>query len=186
MKEIAYQIEYIDEITDTAVKFLNDNRNTPIILKAPTGSGKTYIISQAISKIVKKIHPAEYCFIWISVNSLHEQSKQALSLYLEEERLLTCISIEDIQDNTIAENEIVFINWDSLIKENNIFRTDNERNWNLASVVTNTKEDGREIILIIDESHRTAKTDKAQEVIKEIEPRLIIEMTVTPYRRPGI
>ncbi|WP_062329035.1 DEAD/DEAH box helicase [Treponema endosymbiont of Eucomonympha sp.] len=185
MKEIAYQIEYIDEITDTAVKFLNDNRNTPIILKAPTGSGKTYIISQAISKIIKKIRPAEYCFIWISVNSLHGQSKQALSLYLEKERLLTCISIEDIQDNTIAENEIVFINWDSLIKENNIFRTDNERNWNLASVVTNTKEDGREIILIIDESHRTAKTDKAQEVIKEIEPRLIIEMTATPLPKTG-
>ncbi|KAA6331116.1 hypothetical protein EZS27_020247 [termite gut metagenome] len=183
MKQVAYQIEYIEELANTAVRNLNDayRDQSTIILKAPTGSGKTYMISQAITKIVKQqSSTASYSFIWLSINSLHEQSKRALSYYLEDERLLDCISIEDIQDNTIEENEIVFINWDSLIKDNNIFRMDNERGWNLQSVVANTKDEGREFILIIDESHRTAKADKAQEVIKEIDPKLIIEMTATP------
>ncbi|MDP3831638.1 MAG: DEAD/DEAH box helicase family protein, partial [Ignavibacteriaceae bacterium] len=41
------------------------------------------------------------------------------------------------------------------------------------------------IILIIDESHRTAKAEKALEVIKEIQPKLTIEMTATPTNISG-
>lgn len=188
MKQVAYQEEYINELTETAVKLLNDKYRDQgtIVLKAPTGSGKTYMISQSITKIVKQQgSKASYCFIWLSVNSLHEQSRQSLSQYLEDEKLLECITIDDIQNNTIEENEIVFINWDSLIKENNIFRMENEKDWNLQSVVANTKDEGREIILIIDESHRTAKAEKAKEVINEIQPKLTIEMTATPSSISG-
>jgi len=188
MKQVAYQEEYINELTETAVKLLNDKYRDQgtIVLKAPTGSGKTYMISQAITKIVKQQgSKASYCFIWLSVNSLHEQSRQSLSQYLEDEKLLECITIDDIQNNTIEENEIVFINWDSLIKENNVFRMENEKDWNLQSVVANTKDEGREIILIIDESHRTAKAEKAKEVINEIQPKLTIEMTATPSSISG-
>ena len=188
MKQVAYQVEYIDELTETAVKLLNDKYRDQgiIVLKAPTGSGKTYMISQAITKIVKQqVSKASYCFIWLSVNSLHEQSRQSLSQYLEVEKLLDCITIDDIQNNTIEENEIVFINWDSLIKENNVFRMENEKDCNLQSVIANTKDEGKEIILIIDESHRTAKADKAKDVINEIQPKLIIEMTATPINISG-
>lgn len=188
MKQVVYQEEYINELTETAIKLLNDKYRDQgtIVLKAPTGSGKTYMISQAITKIVKQQgSKASYCFIWLSVNSLHEQSRQSLSQYFEDEKLLECITIDDIQNNTIEENEIVFINWDSLIKENNVFRMENEKDWNLQSVVSNTKDEGREIILIIDESHRTAKAEKAKEVINEIQPKLTIEMTATPTNISG-
>jgi type III restriction enzyme len=57
---------------------------------------------------------------------------------------------------------------------------ENESDWNLQNVVANTKEEGRKIILIIDESHRTARAIKAQEVIEEICPILTIEVTATP------
>jgi len=186
MKKIEYQETYINEVADTALKFLNDKyrEQSTIVFKAPTGSGKTYMISQALTKIVKQ-SKAPYSFIWISVNSLHEQSRQNLSRYLEDERLLDCISIDEIQNKAVEENEIVFFNWDSLIKDNNVFRMDNESDWNLQSMVANTKEEGREIILIIDESHRTAKAEKAQDVIKEIGPKLIIEMTATPLKGFG-
>lgn len=187
MKQIAYQQEYINELTDTAIKLLNDEyrEQGTIVFKAPTGSGKTYMISQAITKIVKEQAQNSYSFIWLSVNSLHEQSRQSLTAYLEDEKLLDCITIEDLQNNVIEENEIVFINWDSLIKKNNSFRLENELDWNLQSVVQNTQDEGREIILIIDESHRTAKAEKAKEVIEEINPTLIIEMTATPSNING-
>jgi type III restriction enzyme len=186
MKNIEYQEAAIEEITSTALRFLSDKyrAESTIIFKAPTGSGKTFIISQTLKQIVKK-SKMQFSFIWISVNSLHEQSKQNLTRYLEDERLLECIGIEDIRNKSIEQNEIVFINWDSLIKDNNIFRMDNEIGWNLESVVSNTKEEDREIILIIDESHRTAKAEKAKDVIKEIAPRLIIEMTATPLEKSG-
>ncbi|PWS25917.1 hypothetical protein DHW03_18975 [Pedobacter yonginense] len=187
MKQVAYQEEYINELTDTAIKLLNDKyrEEGTIILKAPTGSGKTFMISQTLTKIVKKNSATSYSFIWLSVNSLHEQSRQSLSQYFEDEKLLDCILLNDIQNNTIEENEIVFLNWDSLIKQNNIFRMENEQDWNLASVIANTKDEGREVILIIDESHRTAKAEKALEVIEELKPRLTIEITATPTRISG-
>jgi len=186
MKQIEFQQTYINEVAETAIKSLNDKyrEQSIIIFKAPTGSGKTYMISQALTKIAKQSKDP-YSFIWISVNSLHEQSRQNLSRYLEDEKLLVCISIDEIQNNTIEQNEIVFFNWDSLIKDNNVFRMDNESDWNLQSMVANTKDEGREIILIIDESHRTAKAEKAQDVIKEINPKLIIEMTATPKKGYG-
>lgn len=183
MKALEYQQKYIVELETQANKYLHDQFRTSsvIIFKAPTGSGKTYMISQSLMGLVKSnAGKASYAFMWISVNSLHEQSRLSLIRYLDEERLLDCIGIEDIQNSTIGENQIVFINWESLIKENNIFRTENERNWNLTSVIENTKDDGKQIILIIDESHRTAKAEKAQDIIKEISPILTIEMTATP------
>lgn len=186
MREVGYQLKYIKKLAGLATEYLQDKfqKGNTIVFQAPTGSGKTYMISQALTQIVKN-NKESYSFIWISVNSLHEQSRQNLSRYLEAERLLECISIDEIQDKIIEENEIVFFNWDSLIKENNIFRMDNEKDWNLQSVVSNTKEEGREIILIIDESHRTARAIKAVDVIKEIAPVLTIEVTATPKEGPG-
>lgn len=186
MKEVDYQLKYIKKVADTATEFLEDKfqEGNTIVFQAPTGSGKTYMISQALRHIVKRSKKS-FSFIWISVNSLHEQSRQNLSRYLEDEKLLECISIDEITNKTIEENEIVFFNWDSLIKENNVFRMDNESDWNLESVVANTKEEGKEIILIIDESHRTARASKAQDVINEIAPTLTIEVTATPKEIRG-
>jgi len=186
MKQVEYQEKYIKKVADTAIEFLEDKyqEDSTIVFQAPTGSGKTYMISQAITQIAKHSKVA-YSFVWISVNSLHEQSRQNLLHYLEDERLLDCISIDEIQNKIIDENEIVFFNWDSLIKENNVFRMENESDWNLQSVVANTKEEGRKIILIIDESHRTARAIKAQDVIQEISPVLTIEVTATPKEIRG-
>lgn len=181
MKRIEYQEKYIKKVAETAIELLEDKfqSDSTIVFQAPTGSGKTYMISQSLIQIAKNSKES-YSYIWISVNSLHEQSRQNLLRYLEDERLLDCISIDEIQNNTLNENEIIFFNWDSLIKENNLFRMENELDWNLEGVVLNTKEEGRKIILIIDESHRTARAIKAQDVIEEIGPTLTIEVTATP------
>lgn len=189
MKTISFQQEYIKKIVNNSTELLNDkyreDKDCVIVFKAPTGSGKTYMISQSITELVKKQTNKSYAFVWLSVNSLHEQSRESLIRYLDDEQLLNCIVINEIENNTIEQNEIVFINWDSLIKKNNIFMMDNENNRNLQSVIENTKEENNEIILIIDESHRTAKAEKAKEIIAEINPKLIIEMTATPKKIGG-
>ena len=156
-----------------------------IIFKAPTGSGKTYMVSQAMTQMVKGNPNIAFAFIWISVNKLHEQSLNSLSCYFEDERLLECLTNTELNNNTIEQNEIMFVNWESINKENSLFRVDNEQNWNLQTVVKNTKDEGRTIVLLIDESHRNAKTDKSQELIDIISPRLVIEITATPKASTG-
>ena len=75
MKEVPFQQKYIAKIVDAAVELLNDRYQdaSTIVFQAPTGSGKTYMISQALTEIVKQLNEP-LAFIWISVNSRHEQS----------------------------------------------------------------------------------------------------------------
>lgn len=165
MKEIQYQKKYINKLATTARDLLNDKYRDSgtIVFKAPTGSGKTYMVSQALTQMVKENPEIQFAFIWISVNNLHEQSLNSLSRYFEDERLLDCITNTDLNDNTIEQNQIMFINWESINKENSLFRVENEQNWNLQTVVENTRDNGNTIVLLIDESHRNASTDKSKE-----------------------
>lgn len=135
MKEIKYQIKYINKLANTAKELLTDGYRDSgsIIFKAPTGSGKTYMVSQALTQMVKDNPKIDFAFIWISVNNLHEQSLNSLSRYFEDEQLLDCITNTDLNNNTIEQNQIMFINWESINKENSLFRVDNEQNWNLQS-----------------------------------------------------
>ena len=187
MKEIEYQKRYIKKLVGTATEILTDEyRETgTIVFKAPTGSGKTFMVSQAMTQLVKDNPHIALAFIWISVNKLHEQSLNSLSRYFEDERLLECLENTELNNNTMEQNEIMFINWESINKENSLFRVDNERNWNLQTVVENTKDEGKTIVLLIDESHRNAKTEKSQELIDIISPRLVIEITATPKSSTG-
>jgi len=47
-------------------------------------------------------------------------------------------------------------------------------------VIDGTKEDGREIILVIDEAHTHKETELAQNIIDYIDPKIIIHITATP------
>ena len=187
MKEIQYQKKYINKLANTAKELLNDpyRDSGTIVFKAPTGSGKTYMVAQALTQMVKDNPEISFAFIWISVNNLHEQSLNSLSLYFEDERLLECITNADLNNNAIEQNQIMFINWESINKENSLFRVDNEQNWNLQTVVENTRDNGCTLVLLIDESHRNANTDKSKELIEIIAPRLIIEVTATPKNSSG-
>lgn len=182
MKDIAYQKKYIREIVSTSVGYIQDEYPKLIVFQAPTGSGKTIMLAEAMSRMVKELGgEKEISFVWISVNYLHEQSKKKLEKHFENERLLDCINIGDIQNNEIEQNQIVFVNWDSLNKEGiSLFMSDNEKDWNLSKVMENTRDAGRDIVLIIDESHRTAKTSKSQEIVSMIGPKLTIEVSATP------
>jgi len=182
MKDIAYQKKYIRELVSTSVGYIQDEDPKLIVFQAPTGSGKTIMLAEAISRIVKDLSgEKELSFVWISVNYLHEQSKKKLEKHFENERLLDCINITDIQNNEIEQDQVVFVNWDSLNKEGiSLFMSDNEKDWNLSKVMENTRDAGREIVLIIDESHRAAKTSKSQEIVSMIGPKLTIEVSATP------
>src|SRR3989344_1199858 len=182
MKDIAYQKKYIREIVSTSVGYIQDEDPKLIVFQAPTGSGKTIMLAEAMSRMVKDLtDEKELAFVWISVNYLHEQSKKKLEKHFENERLLDCINIGDIQNNEIEQNQIVFVNWDSFNKEGvSLFMSDNEKDWNLSKVMENTRDAGRDIVLIIDESHRTAKTSKSQEIVGMIGPKLTIEVSATP------
>jgi len=183
-----YQREAVERLKEKVERALRSPENEIVIFQAPTGSGKTLMVSETLKKLVKEgKHSKKLSFIWISVRHLHEQSKEKLERYYEDDRLIQCSYFEDLEDRKIGENEILFINWHSINKKDiNIYVRENEQDNNLNAIIQNTKEEGRDIILIIDESHHTAKSERSKELIETIGPKVTIEVSATPQLTENI
>ncbi len=176
-----YQQNAIDELLEKAKKLLGYGGNKKLVFKAPTGSGKTIMMAEFLKRLVDDREVKQsLSFIWTAPRQLHIQSREKLENYFETSRALKCSYFEDLDDRKINENEILFFNWESINKADNIYIRDNEQDFNLSKVLERTKEEGREIVLIIDEAHHHATSEISQGLIQMIGPKLTIEVTATP------
>ncbi|MEO0128516.1 MAG: DEAD/DEAH box helicase family protein [candidate division WOR-3 bacterium] len=176
-----YQEIAVEELLEKTKKLLGLSGNKKLAFKAPTGSGKTITMAEFIKQLVddREIR-SELCFIWTAPRQLHLQSKEKLEKYYQETRALKCSFFEDLEDRKISQNEILFFNWESINRGDNIYIRDNEQEFNLSTVLARTKEEGRTIILIIDEAHHHATSEISQGLIEMIDPKVTIEVSATP------
>lgn len=174
-----YQNEAVNELYDRFSRMLKSSKEI-CIFQAPTGSGKTIVIAYLLRKLVTEQKYAKISIVWIAPRKLDDQSKDKLEK-IYHDQILKCLDFENIQDNRIDENEILFLNWESINKTNNIYMMDNERDKNLLNVIHNTKNNGNKLILIIDESHYAAGGEKSSEIIKDLEPDITLEVSATPH-----
>lgn len=177
-----YQNTAIKKLLSRSKELLDQNGEKKIIFKAPTGSGKTLITAEFLKQLIDdKEIKTPLSFIWTAPRKLHAQSKEKLEKYYEDTRAIECSNFEDLTDKQIAENEILFLNWESINKKDkNTIVKENEKEFYLGKIIENTKDEGREIILIIDESHHHATSEISQDLIADIAPRLTIEVSATP------
>lgn len=176
-----YQEQAVNELLRKVNKLLELPDNGICVFKSPTGSGKTLMMAEFLKQLVThRNDQRELAFIWISVNQLHGQSKEKLEKYFESTQIIKCSNFEDLNDRRIDVNEVLFFNWQSINKEDNIYIRENEQENNLSTIIENTRGDGREVVLVIDESHHTARSEKSQELIKLIDPKVTVEVSATP------
>lgn len=181
MKLKTYQENTVEELLGKAKRLLKYSGEKKLVFKSPTGSGKTIMMAEFLKQLVDDRDVRQsLSFIWTAPRQLHIQSRGKLEDYFEKSRALKCSFFEDLDDRKIDENEILFFNWESINKADNVYIRDNEQDFNLTSVIERTKEEGREIILIIDEAHHHATSDISQRLIKDIGPNLTIEASATP------
>ena len=177
-----YQEKAIVKLKQEVNDLLDVEGNKICVFKSPTGSGKTLMMAEFLKRLIdSRIDGKKFSFIWIAVNKLHDQSRNSLKKYYDQFGVgLKCSYFEDLDERKISENEILFLNWASINKKGNIYVRENERDNNLSNIVTRTKDEGRIVILIIDESHRNAETEKSKELIEDIGPKITIEVSATP------
>jgi len=177
-----YQEKAIVKLKQEVNELLDVEGNKICIFKSPTGSGKTLMMAEFLKRLIdSRIDGKKFSFIWIAVNKLHDQSRNSLKKYYDQFGVgLKCSYFEDLDERKISENEILFLNWASINKKGNIYVRENERDNNLSNIVARTKDEGRIIILVIDESHRNAETEKSKELIEDIGPKITVEISATP------
>lgn len=190
MKQLKkYQEEAIEQLIKISEIYSKTENNETIVFQSPTGSGKTFMIANYMSDIVETI-PLNLCFLWVSIGNgeLHKQSMQSVKKEIDPKMTCSLLEKEFLGSrNKINKNEIVFLNWEKVRNKDsktgeftNVVMKDKDT-INFIEVLKNTRESGIKIILVIDESHSNASTERAREIRDEIiKPFLTIEMSATP------
>lgn len=153
-------------IKDT-INFLE--HNSKVLLQAPTGSGKTFILASIIDKYIENFNlsfnKTTFIFIAPSTGKLDHQGYEKITSYLRNDWVkgfvTNYIGIIDSKTKTqylanidyFKPNNVYFIGWNLLSKNTKIMNIDSEKN-DLFKVIYNTTDKNINIVLIIDEAHR--------------------------------
>lgn len=165
--------------------------NIPLIFKSPTGSGKTIMMAQFLRDIVgdPRFYGNDVAFVWLTFNEeSYMQSKNKLFSYYGGASELDLLDLNDLTRGKLNKNSVFFINWQKIkgtSKESRKLRKDNEWGLTFDSFIEKTKEDGRKLVVIVDEEHIGADTQLADEIFNLIDPKITIRVSATPKYIPN-
>lgn len=192
MKQIRFQIEAVDQLVNNVKTLWSlDERQIPIVLKAPTGSGKTYMTQKMICDLAEQPDwDREVAYVWITFSDdLAMQSKHKFDVYFPTSRHGRFLTIDDFSLGSLQKNDVLFINWQKLVStkaEDRIYRrpeNPDERHESrvyFEDFVENTHSNGIEIIFIIDECHLNVTEAANRDVISKLDPKVSIHVSATP------
>ncbi|MGB2866110.1 MAG: DEAD/DEAH box helicase family protein [Sedimentisphaerales bacterium] len=197
LSPLGFQREAVDKLVISFKKlWRTGNRRLPLVFKSPTGSGKTFMMTCFINELNNQPDWDENkAFIWITFSDdLAMQSKKKFEDYFENTLKNELLKIEDFNRGKLYKNDILFINWQKLVshaaESRKLRRPENEdehkeSGYYFEDVIESTHSDGREIILVIDESHMHKTTELAQEIVNKVNPRIVIDVSATPDHEPS-
>ncbi len=152
-----------------------ESGNRDIVLKSPTGSGKTIILTHFIDEYLNG--HAQTVFVWLTPGkgSLEEQSKSKMDKYIHNSKTKLLL---DVMTSGFEDGDSCFINWEKLTKKGNNALKDSERT-NFIEWIEKARNAGLAFKVIIDESHQNF-TEKADEIVQLFKKDKIIRCSATP------
>lgn len=197
---LEYREEALKQLKNHFFNLLNKDYYRHILaFQAPTGSGKTVTMACLLRDIVNEL-PTRFeianhnvTYIWIAPNTLHFQSYKSLSHFYSETRDIHTLSIEDITDDCLKPNEMLFLNWQTINRDDTLFMRENENGKNFYNILNKTLLNDTQIVVIIDEEHLMAggKTaEKAEMILTRMRAKIELRISATltdkslrsPYR----
>ena len=195
MKQLKYQEKAVRQLVENTVNLLGLNGNRrQVVLKAPTGAGKTVMASEMLATLTEELQSRsdlpfrQVAFIWIAPNKLHQQSYFKMKNFFTETKLLKPVMFDELDqsDGIIHQGEVLFVNWESINSKNNLIVRDNEQGLSLYDIARKTREENIPIIVVIDEEHLfwTKTADKSKAVLEKINAKVEIRISATPKTKP--
>lgn len=162
----SFQKQAVNELRFRTALALNNYRMLKVpqvvSLQAPTGSGKTIIMSALIEDIFfgseQFTEQQDAIFVWLSDSpQLNEQSRQKIEQKADKIRIGQCVVISDdsFDQEVLDDGRIYFLNTQKLGKAGNLSRKSDTRQYTIWETIENTarlKSD--RLYFIIDEAHR--------------------------------
>ena len=150
-----------------------------IIFKAPTGSGKTVMLTKFMDAYMKGHDKTVFVWLTPGQGDLEEQSKKKM------EDVCPGASTKDLADvmtGGFAAGDAVFINWQKLNRDSNNALKDSERT-NFLEWIDKAFAEGLAFKVVIDESHHSF-TDKSDAVVEWFKTDKIVRASATPTGVP--
>lgn len=144
MKNIQYQQKAVSELVEKTIGLLSlsGNHHT-LVFKAPTGSGKTVMASEMLMRLNDELTErpdapfTEVAYIWIAPNKLHEQSYFKMKNCFTETKILRPVIYDELDhsiEGYIYPGEILFVNWESINKDNAVMIRETELSASLYDI----------------------------------------------------
>lgn len=146
-----------------------------IVMKAPTGSGKTIILIDYVDKYLSNVSE-NTAFIWLcpGKGNLEEQSRDKMRKFVSGRKTQ---NLFDALLYGFEPGSTTFINWELVTKRDNTAIRDSERK-NLFDRIADAHRKGIEFIIIIDEEHSN-NTAKAKVIIDAFAAKNIVRASAT-------
>lgn len=199
MKLVQFQGEAVEKLVRGFKELIVAGQpDATMVLRSPTGSGKTVMMASMLDDLLTDSLPDEFVYIWASMGDLAHQSYEKLSKQYLPDSEYNMIELESVTAGALPKNTILFCNWEKLfqIKKtedddgntveifNNVYVRIGESGRNLQDILSETRADGRKIVLIVDEAHRTYLGENSQKLVQTvIKPDLTIEVSATPISK---
>ena len=171
-KLFEFQEQAVMKLIDLTSKA--DSKQT-IIMKAPTGAGKTIILIDYIDTYLTNISD-NTAFIWLcpGKGNLEEQSREKMVKFAPGR---VTQNLFDALLSGFTPGSTTFINWELVTKKGNTAIRDSERK-NLFDRIADAHRSGLEFIVIIDEEHSN-NTAKAKAIIDAFASKNIVRVSAT-------
>lgn len=147
-------------------EYLHNGNPQIISFTAPTGAGKTIILSALLESIFmgdeNNIERPDSIAIWLSDDpELNDQSKERIEAYADKIPIGQCVTIKDsdFDQHLLDDGKIYFLNTQKLSTSSNLTKHSDTRQNTIWETLRNTIEQkGNRLYFIIDEAHRGAKS----------------------------
>ena len=172
-----FQREAVQNLLETVT---NVKSKDIIVLKSPTGSGKTVMLINFIDDYINTIDK-NIAFIWLCPGD----GELAIQSHDQMVNLVPNRDVKTLQDALLSgfeEGSTTFINWEKVTKKDNKAITDSEEK-NLYDRIAEAHRRGRRFVVIVDEEHEN-DTIKARTVINSFSPLVTIRVSATAHEDP--
>lgn len=165
-----YVVDFLEKLKKAKRHVSEDSELESILLSAPTGSGKTVMMSAIMERIfygTENFAPEpDAVFLWLSDQpELNEQSRNRIlktSDLMREQHLIVLGT--EFDKEQFDRGRVYFLNTQKLGKDKHLIKKGDSRTWTIWETIRNSINSlGDRFYLIVDEAHRGMNKTAAQE-----------------------